>query len=119
MSTGSSDEEENKQGREDPQAVPETARRGGETQNKWVEPNAWTDSMLEALDRGVKGGKWYSLIDKLYQLDLLKKAFSKVKANGGGSGVDHVTIEHYEKNLEDNLKDLSEQLKEGTYSPQP
>jgi RNA-directed DNA polymerase len=119
MSTGSSDEEENKQGRKDPQAVPETARRGGETQFNWVEPNAWTDSMLKALKEGVKGGKWYSLTDKLYQLDLLKKAFSKVKANGGGSGVDHVTIEHYEKNLEDNLKDLSKSLKEGTYSPQP
>jgi len=58
-------------------------------------------------------------MDKFYRMDLLKKAFFKVKANGGGSGVDHVTIEHYEKNLEDNLKDLSEQLKDGTYSPQP
>src|SRR6056297_1472624 len=58
-------------------------------------------------------------MDKFYRMDLLKKAFFKVKANGGGSGVDHVTIEHYEKNLEDNLKDLSEQLKEGTYSSQP
>jgi RNA-directed DNA polymerase len=119
MSTGSSDKEENRQGGEDPQAVPEKARRGGETQLSWVEPNAWTNSMLKALDRGVKGGKWYSLMDKLYQLDLLKKAFSKVKANGGEAGVDHVTIEHYEKNLEDNLKDLSECLREGTYSPQP
>src|SRR6056297_2081933 len=119
MSTGSSDEEEDRQGREDPQAVPEKARRGGETQPSWVEPDAWTNSTLSALSNGVKGGKWYSLTDKLYQLDLLKKAFSKVKANGGGSGVDHVTVEHYEENLEANLEELSRDLKEGNYNPQP
>ena len=118
MSRGSSDKEENRQEREDPQAVPERARRGGETQFSWVEPNAWTDSMLKALDRGVKGGKWYSLIDKLYRVKLLRSSFTKVKANNGAAGVDHVTIDHYEKNLEDNLEKLSEQLKEGTYSPQ-
>ena len=30
---------------------------------KWVERSVWTDSMLKALERGVKGGKWYSLMD--------------------------------------------------------
>ena len=30
-----------------------------------LESNAiWTDSMLEALKTGVKGGRWYSLMDK-------------------------------------------------------
>jgi len=57
MSQGSSDKEKNKRGQEDPQAVPEKARRGGETQPSWVEPNTWTDSMLKALSNGVKGGK--------------------------------------------------------------
>jgi RNA-directed DNA polymerase len=119
MSKGSSEKEENRQEREDPQAVPDRARRGGETQPSWVEPNAWTDSMLKALDRGVKGGKWYSLIDKLCRVKLLKSSFSKVKANNGAAGVDHVTIDHYEKNLEENLKGLSSDLKEGNYKPQP
>jgi len=31
---------------------------------KWVERSVWTDRMLRALETGVKGGKWYSLIDK-------------------------------------------------------
>ena len=119
MSQGSSDKEKNRQGREDPQAVPEKARRGGETQPSWVEPDAWTDSMLKALSNGVKGGKWYSLMDKLYRVKLLKSSFYKVKANSGAAGVDHVTVEHYEEDLEENLQKLSEELKEGTYSPRP
>ena len=52
MSQGSSDKEGSRQEQDDPQAVPEKARRGGETQPSWVEPNAWTDSMLEALREG-------------------------------------------------------------------
>lgn len=31
----------------------------------WVEASIWTESMLAALDNGVKGGKWFSLIDKM------------------------------------------------------
>jgi len=31
----------------------------------WTEPLVWTKRMLAALESGVKGGKWYSLIDKL------------------------------------------------------
>jgi len=56
MSQGSSDQENNKHREENSQAVP-SARRGGETQYSWVEPNAWTKSMLKALSNGVKGGK--------------------------------------------------------------
>jgi len=119
MSKGSSEQEGNRQGQQDPQAVPERARRGGETQPSWVEPNAWTDSMLKALSNGVKGGKWYSLMDKLYRVKLLRSSFAKVKANNGAAGVDHVTIDHYEKDLEENLQKLSKELREGTYSPRP
>ena len=30
----------------------------------WVEHGVWTDSMLRTLERGIKGGKWFALIDK-------------------------------------------------------
>jgi hypothetical protein len=30
----------------------------------WVERAVWTDRMLAALETGVKGGKWFSLMDK-------------------------------------------------------
>lgn len=32
----------------------------------WVEASVWTTPMLAALDNGVKGGKWFSLMDKVY-----------------------------------------------------
>lgn len=41
-------------------------RQAREAQGRWcwVERSVWTDSMLTALDKGVKGGKWFSLIDR-------------------------------------------------------
>jgi hypothetical protein len=33
----------------------------------WVEHSVWTERMLEALRNGVKGGVWFSLIDKDHQ----------------------------------------------------
>jgi RNA-directed DNA polymerase len=74
--------------------------------------------MLTALEKGVKGGKWFSLIDKVYALPNLRAAFKRVKANHGGAGVDHQTIEMFESHLEENLEKLSCMLKEGRYQPQ-
>ena len=34
---------------------------------EWVEHAVWTDSMLRTLEGGIKGGKWYALIDKVYE----------------------------------------------------
>ena len=74
--------------------------------------------MLTALDTGVKGGQWFSLIDKAYRRQNLFAAFRKVAANGGAAGVDHVSIERFEEGLLPNLKTLSDQLQNGTYRPQ-
>ena len=74
--------------------------------------------MLTALEEGVKGGTWYSLIDKVSSLRNLRSAFTQVKRNRGGSGVDRVTIRMFEADLEENLKRLAESLKEGRYRPQ-
>jgi hypothetical protein len=49
--------------------VPETAKQGAETQGhkvpdlSWLEASIWTERMVSALVKGVKGGCWYSLID--------------------------------------------------------
>jgi RNA-directed DNA polymerase len=53
-----------------PAGVPEEAKQAGETQGRWpwVEPSVWSERMLTALETGVKGGKWYSLIDKVSSL---------------------------------------------------
>ena len=74
--------------------------------------------MLTALDTGVKGCQWFSLIDKAYRRQNLFAAFRKVAANGGAAGVDHVSIERFEEGLLPNLKTLSDQLQNGTYRPQ-
>jgi len=74
--------------------------------------------MLTALEQGVKGDKWFSLIDKVYAPANLRKAFERVKANGGAAGVDQVTVEEFEQHLEANLEKLSQALKDGRYRPQ-
>jgi RNA-directed DNA polymerase len=74
--------------------------------------------MLTALEQGVMGGKWHSLIDKVYALPNLRQAFARVKANKGAAGVDHVTVEEFERHLEANLERLSQALAEGSYRPQ-
>lgn len=104
----------------EPAEVPERAKQAGDIQAKWswVEPSVWTERMLAALEEGVKGGKWYSLIDKVCSLRSLRSAFAQVKRNQGSAGVDRVTIGMFEGHLEENLQSLSESLKEGTYCPQ-
>jgi RNA-directed DNA polymerase len=74
--------------------------------------------MLAALQRGVKGDKWFSLIDKVWRLDNLRAAFARTKANRGKPGVDHVTLEMFESRLDENLERLSSSLQDGTYRPQ-
>jgi RNA-directed DNA polymerase len=74
--------------------------------------------MLAALEQGVKGGKWYSLIDKVQSETTLLVAFAQVAANRGAAGVDHVSVEHYAKDKDANLRRLSEELRTGRYRPQ-
>jgi RNA-directed DNA polymerase len=75
--------------------------------------------MLTALEEGVKGGKWYSLMDKVYALPNLRAAFTTVKANHGAAGVDHQTIAMFERHREANLEKLAAELKAGSYRPKP
>lgn len=85
----------------------------------WSAPEVWTERMLTALERGVRGGQWYTLIDKVYALPTLRAAFARVKANRGAPGVDHVTVAMFETRLDTNLATLSAALRDGTYRPQP
>lgn len=104
----------------EPAGVPLGATQAGEIQGRWswVEPSVWTERMLTALEEGVQGGKWYSLIDKVSSLRNLRSAFAQVKRNKGGAGVDRVTIRMFEAHLEENLQRLSDSLREGSYRPQ-
>ena len=113
-------------GGQTPAGVPERANRAGEDPRtaglsrdwSWTEPTVWTARMLTALEQGVKGGKWYSLIDKLHSEATLRAAFTQVEANRGAAGVDHVSVEQYAKDADANLRRLSEELRTGRYRPQ-
>ena len=96
-------------------------KQGGEVRARWAwaEPSVWTDRMLTALERGVKGGVWFSLMDKVWKPDNLRAAFAQVKANRGGPGVDRVTVALFESHLDRELDRLGEQLRTGRYTPQP
>lgn len=67
----------------------------------------------------VKKRKWYSLIDKVYSLPNLLESWYEVKENKGAAGVDRESIEEFEKNLNQNLKELHRLLKERRYNPSP
>ena len=73
----------------------------------WTAPEVWTERMLTALETGVRGGRWYTLMDKVYALPTLRAAFARVKANRGAAGVDHVTVAMYDARLDANLATLS------------
>ena len=75
--------------------------------------------MLEALEQGVKGGVWFSLIDKVIRVKTLRVAWSRVEANRGSAGTDHQSLEDFADRLEENLEKLPCELKSGTYHPRP
>jgi RNA-directed DNA polymerase len=75
--------------------------------------------MLAALVNGVKGGKWYSLMDKVCRVNVLEKAWEAVKRNKGAAGVDKVNIASFESKLDVKLAQLSEELSTGKYKPLP
>jgi RNA-directed DNA polymerase len=106
---------------EQPAAVSEGAKQAGEIWQRWswVERTVWTERMLTALEQGVKGGKWFSLMDKVTDPKTLWRGFEQVKANQGAAGVDRQTVEDFERDLMKNLKQLSEQMRAGTFQPQP
>ena len=97
------------------------AKQKSEAQNPkwgWVETSIWTDRMLATLDNGVKGGKWFSLWDKVIRPETLLIAWKNVKRNKGAAGIDGVTIKQFEASQDHYLTRLHTKLKEGKYTPQ-
>ncbi len=75
--------------------------------------------MLAALDNGVQGSKWFSLIDKVARADTLRLAWEKVARNRGAAGVDGQSAEKFAAHAEIYLQELEQALKQGDYRPQP
>ena len=102
--------------------VPERAKQDAETQGRdwsWVEATVWNERMLAALGNGVRGGKWFSLIDKVYRQETLKAAWHKVRENAGAAGVDGQSVKQFGFRAEIYLAELEQALKSGEYRPEP
>ena len=74
--------------------------------------------MLTTLETGVKGGKWFSLIDKVSSEENLYWAFGQVARNKGAAGVDRVTTDDFTRRQSQHLKRLTKTLPSGDYRPQ-
>ena len=102
--------------------VPQEAKQGPEARDpkwSWVEASIWNERMLAALDNGVKGSKWFSLIDKVYRATTLQAAWQRVRANKGAAGVDGQSVEMFDRHAERYLEELRDQLERGQYCAQP
>jgi RNA-directed DNA polymerase len=97
------------------------AKQGREVppQWAWTEASVWTERMLATLERGIKGGKWFSLMDKVWKIENLQSACKSVARNRGGSGVDGLKIESYLSKGPECLAQMQERLKTGQYTPRP
>ena len=106
---------------ENPPPVPATDKQGGEVRARWAwtEAAVWTEPMLTSLERGVKGGKWFSLIDKVWNARSLEAAWRKVLRNRGAAGVDRQSVAQFKRHAAEELDRLHRQLQEESYQPQP
>jgi RNA-directed DNA polymerase len=75
--------------------------------------------MLAALENGVKGGRWFSLMDKVYAPANLAAGWKKVRDNRGAPGADHQSVEQFERHATKYLDELQRELREGSYRPRP
>jgi RNA-directed DNA polymerase len=75
--------------------------------------------MLAALQNGVKGGKWHSLIDKVFRLETLALGWAQVEKNAGAAGVDRMSVERFAQARGRYLAELAQALQDGSYRPQP
>lgn len=105
-----------------PAEVTQGSKQAGDTLRQrwpWVEATVWTERMLEALERGVKGDKWFALIDKVYEPRNLRSAYGRVYGNQGAAGSDGQSLGAFAGRLEAELGKLERELKESRYQPHP
>lgn len=97
------------------------AKQGREVPQKWAwtEASVWTERMVATLERGIKGGKWFSLVDKVWKKENLQSAAAQVRANGGAAGVDGLSCEAYLKDGALRLERLQAKLQQDSYRPHP
>ena len=97
------------------------AKQGREVapQWAWTEASVWTERMLATLERGIKGDKWYSLIDKVWKMENLQNAVANVVRNKSQQKPDGQRCRRYAEQKDWRLPALQSKLRTGEYQPQP
>lgn len=100
-------------------SVPVADKQGEE--DLWIKHKAqhgvWSEKMLVALQNGVKGKVWFSLMDKICAERTLQMAWERVQSNAGACGVDCISVGHFAKDSQIRLLAVKEHLQEGSYVP--
>ena len=109
------------QGEDPSSTVSATGKQGEEAlwQHHKAQRGVWSEKMLMALERGIKGGVWFSLIDKVCAERTLQLAWEQVQSNAGACGVDGISVAHFGKDSQTRLLAVKEHLKQGRYQPKP
>lgn len=97
------------------------AKQGREVPSQWgwTEAGVWTERMLATLETGVRGGKWFSLADKVWKMENLQSALGTVVRNKGAAGVDGKKAETYLLESPQRLLQVQAWLRTGQYTPKP
>jgi len=63
--------------------------------------------------------KFFQLIDKIYDMDNLEDAWKQVKSNKGCAGIDKQSIQDFQKQSEQHLREIQRAVKNGFYKATP
>jgi RNA-directed DNA polymerase len=107
-----------------PAGVAATPKQAGETAQRKVNLSSgssavWTERMLATLERGIKGGQWYSLMDKVWNPAHLRMAAWSVIGKDGAPGVDGQSCARLEAHLDETVRELARLLQAERYEPRP
>jgi RNA-directed DNA polymerase len=75
--------------------------------------------MLETLEGGITGGKWYSLMDKVWKTANLQRAVEKVAKGKSKKKADGKKCRRYAEQSAQRLPPLQARLQTGRYHPEP
>jgi len=111
-------------GQTKPATVAAAPTQAGETTQRKITLSlgssaVWTERMLDTLERGIEGGQWYSLIDKVWNEKHLLLAAWSVLRKDGAAGVDGQGCGLLAAHLSQTVGELSRLLKAERYEPRP
>jgi len=78
-----------------------------------------TETGASGLKKEAPRRKWHSLWGQICDRRNLRAAWNRVRRNRGAPGIDRVTIEEFERQVDEELDRLERELRDGSYEPLP